>query len=160
MMQHENNQTINQVIGEYSSCMSGRLRRYRVKRLGKSQLEFGEQCHLSQRMISYIENTQMFSHFGMVHLILIAYGIGVFPSDILRRVEMELLDKNPKLMRRFFRNRKVYEKTRKRWTGQLEAIPAKLLEALYQIIGLLKSKNITEMEDEDLDPIRNLLGKH
>ena len=154
------NNAVNKVIHEYSRCMASRLRRYRVQQLGMTQMEFGERCLLSQRMISYIERMEDFQHFGMIQLICIAFGAGVFPSDILRQVELELLDKKPSLMRRFFRKRKAYERTRKQWTGKVDSIPAKLLEALFRIIWILNSKKPGEMNNEDLDMIRKLLRKH
>jgi len=157
MNQKSNEEMLDLAVNLFSVYLAEFVKWCRVTQIQVSQFEFAELCNLSQRMISYIEHAVGFSHFDMISLIRVACGIGVLPSDIFRKVELDLLEDHPEVMHLFLRNRKIHEEMLKKWTGPLEAMPARLLEILVMVIQLLNSSLTTEIRDEDLDPIRKML---
>ena len=149
-----------EIIYLYSEILGRMLRRLRKGQLCKSQDEFGGMCGVSQHTISNIERMKMFRRFRMIHLVRIAYTVGVFPSDILRRVEMDMIKEYPELMKPFFRKKKYYERTRRRWFKEAGSPMTKLMEAMYLLIRLLNTKKPSQIRDEDLESIRTILGRH
>ena len=147
------------VISGCAGCMGGLVKRIRKNKLNLSQLDFGNLCGISQRMISYMERMDNFHHFGMTHLFRIAYGIGVLPSDLLRYVESVMAVEEPSVMRPFFRNRRYYETMRKKWMDKVDANSARLFEALREMLVRFQSVNPGDISDEDMESIRRILEK-
>ena len=154
----DKNEEFGEVIVGCASCMGDLLKRIRTRKLNMSQLAFGNQCGISQRMISYMERMDSFRHFSMIQLFRVAYGIGVLPSDLLNYVESVMTEKEPKLMRPFYKNRHFYERLRRRWMMHNDANSTRLFEALRETLELFRKERPSDISDEDIEEIRRILG--